>query len=1416
MPRLASPQGSRLGSNYPAYPPGFPPSRPNPGQPLSAVPRPAPQVPEADPRPELEQLLDDHDFLAIPEPEARTIFRAVAERDQDFASALPHEQVAFEDFAVKAGRAQRRAALAQQNAPLAEALYEPGIVESVAKPAAQNLERGLDELLSGPGTTQAGNIMDRAVNKGAQLVMQGPEALVTGGKPIATPRIDTSGSTVDAVKRFPGQMVERFEQGLDMAQRGSADARQLVTDRFAGRPMAPEDVAAAARGMGASAFGGAMMVGAPTAPVGELAAGQAQAGGMGPVASMAYQGLAEMGAGAAVAGALPPGTAAQQFVAETLGIGNIGTGQRAATARIGGKFTDEPLDATFGRFAAEKDQAQAMAEAEAAYAARQGAQDQARAEAIIAQKGALAQADARFAEQVQAQAAQKAAAVRSQALATQPPPTEGVYTPPQQRPVAPSAQITPDGGVWQGPEGPVGLPRAPIDAELAPPPAPPSRQLAAPASGGVMQRPDGPVDLPQTVDPKAATEDFIRSQGGDPRQIEKVVPDDAFMERVARTFDRLQSQPDNPRVRRAYTAFEADVRKQYEFLTQKLGVRVEFTPTDPYKNSKEMFDDVAQNNRLRVFATSDEAAHPLLSAEANNQFRAVHDYFGHYRQMHQFGSTGEYNATLEHAGIFSKEARPALFSETLGQNAWTNYGPQSKRAGVAKSIKDQPFAEQKAIVLPRDIIEEVMSKRTPRERAKALEDLGRRGLDQVTKDAMKSGNDLGSAVFQSINGVKHMSEIAAGKAWAGVIDFDEYARQMMDEYGDVLRQAFKSTDEITAHLKKTWDSGNELLRAMSARAMAETGRVETLDEAVGAYRASTPFEQTWYDRMSDLLKDHIPEEDVDPFAKFLGATSPGADPVTNLSQALKAYGQWKRGEPFAGLGRPSNARSASNLLDPTIPDPPKIGGYSRSIAEGGTGPGAMDRHMAGPTGFGFKYHVNPKTGKAEGVNISVREYRALESMNREVGRKVGKLDRPADVQAGRWATYRKAWEGSNDATADIAQAFESQVWDRAPKELFEGVKSPLTTTEWAVVSYQNPANKPTIRLSRAALEREAAALGWQGKPIPVSGFFEGKPERSILFPGMKQAQATTLGQRAGQASALTNKGIIGSDGKMIAPTTGYIHGEAAEAAEAFTRIDKSREPRSFSVILGKLKTKADKASERFNARLAETPIKNRRGSGSVLTDEDLRDLSIIGAYKLTEAGDDAVKWAKAMTDQYPELAPDALDKILKGSRTYVQSLEEKHATTILQSRAAPKPPPRAIPSARGRDREVMDVPEKLATKSLDESVSNALAKKWKAAGRTWDKETHEQISDQIAADIADGTVDINEWAGVLREEGISLEEFGRKVFKGTYSEAGRKLNQLARISRRLDDLMTDDEVLTRALKNLDQADIDLRKLDELC
>jgi predicted GNAT family acetyltransferase len=227
---------------------------------------------------------------------------------------------------------------------------------------------------------------------------------------------------------------------------------------------------------------------------------------------------------------------------------------------------------------------------------------------------------------------------------------------------------------------------------------------------------DGPTN-PGAPEVSEGANKFNAENGRPPINVELKKVSEPFAKELADHFEELQHDPSNPEVQKTYKALKSDIDDQWNYATQKMGMKFEPWNKEgqPYANSREMSQDVKDNHHLYFYQGGDMPTdHPMAETDAktgltyNDKLRAVHDLFGHAAEGHQFGPTGEENAYQVHRQMFSPEAIPALTGETRAQNSWVNYGPHLRGENgevIGKgepgyvAPKDRPFAEQKAVAL---------------------------------------------------------------------------------------------------------------------------------------------------------------------------------------------------------------------------------------------------------------------------------------------------------------------------------------------------------------------------------------------------------------------------------------------------------------------------------------------------------------------------------------------------------------------------------------------------------------------------------------------------------------------------------------------------------------------------------------------
>lgn len=229
--------------------------------------------------------------------------------------------------------------------------------------------------------------------------------------------------------------------------------------------------------------------------------------------------------------------------------------------------------------------------------------------------------------------------------------------------------------------------------------------------------------VPRNEDVAKVADDYARTTG---LAIHPLAPASLTPElgkQLADFADEALHAPANPDVKASYAALNSQIKQQFDAI-QNAGYKLEpWTGAgEPYKSSADMTDDVRNNKHLFFLPTQGNFSGPesnlMLQPSGvdgfsnNDLFRAVHDFFGHAKEGHQFGPKGEFNAWREHAQMFTPEAQGALAAETLGQNAWVNFGKhlRNEAGNIAQRGEPnfippaaRPFAEQKNFLIPAEL-----------------------------------------------------------------------------------------------------------------------------------------------------------------------------------------------------------------------------------------------------------------------------------------------------------------------------------------------------------------------------------------------------------------------------------------------------------------------------------------------------------------------------------------------------------------------------------------------------------------------------------------------------------------------------------------------------------------------------------------
>jgi hypothetical protein len=165
---------------------------------------------------------------------------------------------------------------------------------------------------------------------------------------------------------------------------------------------------------------------------------------------------------------------------------------------------------------------------------------------------------------------------------------------------------------------------------------------------------------------------------------------------VAKAYLAMPHQPEAPLVRASYDVFKRDLEGQYDFLRDNdFYVTPWDRPGQPYSSTSEMTTDVQYLGKVYVFRGGElPADHPLAEPFTsggltyNEIFRGVHDIFGHAVEGNPFETfAGEMAAYRAHSRLFSPEAWPALFTETVAQTCGYYFGGREfpdQKAGIVR------------------------------------------------------------------------------------------------------------------------------------------------------------------------------------------------------------------------------------------------------------------------------------------------------------------------------------------------------------------------------------------------------------------------------------------------------------------------------------------------------------------------------------------------------------------------------------------------------------------------------------------------------------------------------------------------------------------------------------------------------------
>ncbi len=631
---------------------------------------------------------------------------------------------------------------------------------------------------------------------------------------------------------------------------------------------------------------------------------------------------------------------------------------------------------------------------------------------------------------------------------------------------------------------------------------------------------------------------------------------------LAAAYDKAAHNPDSPAVKKSYEALSKEVIAQYKAI-EKAGYTLEpvVSQESPYKNGMDVKRDLEENKHM--FFNLSESAFGSQSGETveknlahnhmlersgislggkemlvNDLFRAIHDFFGHARKGVSFGPRGEFNAWREHAALFSKAAQGALAAETIGQTAWTQFGPHllDKAGNVLKPgdegftpRKNRPFADQKNILLPDELTE------AAKKHGEVVHD--GRGVSYMPSEDPRAVKAAA---------IRHKED---GTIYEGPMHFAAYGKATAD--GHAPQDLFKNfEDGFTTNTK-----GEFLTREQAAKRAEELNQVSTYHtpgKGLISENVNLPGDRKGEKGGMDAAWKAFMDGDG---AQFMPAEKTGKVdnedilPLHHYSErtGLKTLDPRRHGEGLPGAER---AR---------MRDYPKL--YPKRTYFG------MEGYQKEESLGGHRYETSMSKKDAYDFQADPDN---LYPSQAEVKRKgFAPLDRGAALTIYENKIKKAGYKGYFNSEAKVLAKFdktdvEQQYMPSATAPDISDFKDEKTVGEalkkegWAVLTANQESvglsNHPDNLAANDKLEEELKADGF--KPHVVEGSYKGVDQgKNFLVTGITPEEALSYGKKYGQESVLVPEGLLYQNGTVTpvdhAETT---VGSPAEKQDFYSRV----------------------------------------------------------------------------------------------------------------------------------------------------------------------------------------------------------------------------------------------------------------------
>jgi hypothetical protein len=255
-------------------------------------------------------------------------------------------------------------------------------------------------------------------------------------------------------------------------------------------------------------------------------------------------------------------------------------------------------------------------------------------------------------------------------------------------------------------------------------------------------------------------------------------------------------------------------------------------------------------------------------------------------------------------------------------------------------------------------------------------------LDKVADEAKQRIDQRGTFKGNKLNmnlPVDDLGDMAiwgAAKIARGAVTFAKWSKEMVSEFGD----------SVKPHLEKLWTKAQEW-HDKNLEKMG--GNLTSTKELLKLYREGKAG-QDWYKYTRAELEQYF-GKDAELFTDFLAATSPNATVASNVTQALKAYQQFKMNQPFRGF-MPAVIGNLEKLAKGQPPVGPKVSSFKANLF-GDPMPVTVDRWMMRAAGW-------------PGKMMTPQQYKFFDAYFTQIALKAGV--EPRQLQAGIWRAIKEA------------------------------------------------------------------------------------------------------------------------------------------------------------------------------------------------------------------------------------------------------------------------------------------------------------------------------------------------------------------------------------------------------------------------